>query len=333
VRRDPETRPVPRWRRLLKPLGFVLGLGLFAWCVSEADLAAAGRATPAEIVALVACTLLSVVANGSIFWLVVRPLARVPWLDVQIVNGVVNLLNYAPVRLGLVTRIAHHRRVDGLGYGTMAAWYAGVAAVLMLVLAVFLGATLLRPQTDLAWFVLLGIGLVGGGAALAVAGRLLAGTGRLRGAERVVSHPGVVAGSILLRLLDMAAAALRLHLAFGVLDIELSVRDVVYLVLVAMLTNLSPAGSLGFREFALTRLGEHLTDPQLVESLAAAALVDRAAEAIVFIPMGALGLAWMGWRWSRPDVRGAGPGEAETDDEKPREDRAGLAFDLVDRQE
>ena len=91
-------------RLIMQVLGFVVGLGLLGWiivrAVEEGGWRRLADAPPAAVVALFACTVISVIFNGSIFWITVRPMQRVGWFDMLRLNVVANTLNYAPVRLG-----------------------------------------------------------------------------------------------------------------------------------------------------------------------------------------------------------------------------------------
>ncbi len=298
---DEAPLPDSRGRLGLKIAGFVLGLALLAWIIYDAiakqQFAGLANASPWQYAALLACTLVSVIANGGIFWAIIRPVARIPLWDIQCVNAAVNLLNYAPIRLGLLTRIAHHRRVDGLPYSILLGWYAALAGLMFMTLGCVLAATLIRPQVD-AWWLGALVALLAAGCSLSVwvgSHRLLAG--RWQGASKMIAVPRAVALAVTFRLVDMAAYGGRLYLAIAILGVDLSPRDAVYLTIISMVSTLAPIGSVGFREFAIAKIGPLLTDPTLSAHLDAAVLLDRAGEVAIFIPLGILALIWMTRRW------------------------------------
>ncbi len=305
---DPEapnqtpTRPM-RGRLTLKIIGFVVGLGLLAWIIYDAiatqQFDGLSNASPWQYVALLGCTLISVAANGGIFWAIIRPIAPIRLWDVQCVNAAVNLLNYLPIRLGMLTRIAHHRRVDALPYTILLGWYAALAGLMFMTLGCVLAATLLRPQVDGWWIGILALLLVAGCAASVWVGshRLLAG--RWRGASRMIAVPRAVALAVALRLVDMAAYGGRLYLAIAILGLPVSPRDAVALTVLSMVSTLAPIGSVGFREFAIAKIGPMLTDATLSSHIDAAVLLDRAGEVVVFIPLGVAALWWMVRAWRR----------------------------------
>lgn len=292
-----------RGRLALKIIGFVVGLALLVWIIYDAitkqQFASLAKASWWQYAALLGCTLISAIANGGIFWAIIRPIAPVKWWDVQCVNAAVNLLNYAPIRLGVLTRIAHHRRIDHLPYSILLGWYAALAGLMFMTLGCVLAATLARPQVDAWWLAILAGLLIMGCAASVYVGshRLLAG--RWQGASKMIAVPRAVALAVVLRLVDMAAYGGRLYLAIAILGVPVSPRDAVYLTIISMVSTLAPIGSVGFREFAIAKIGPMLTDASLSSHIDAAVLLDRASEVVVFIPLGMAALWWMARAWRR----------------------------------
>lgn len=322
------------WRLTLQIVGFIVGLGLLAWCIlrarDQSDLARLGEVSPGAIAALVACTLVSVVANGAIFWSIIQPVSRLRFLDVQLVNCVVNLLNYAPVRLGVLTRLAHHRRVDRLDYLTLVAWYASVALIVLMMMACLVAstmlATMLRGGVDLVWGVIFAAMLLAGSACLVWISSHHVLARYLRGTQRLMNHRGYLTLTMTLRIIDMVAYSGRLYLAFGILGITLPLSDLIYLAIISMLAGITPVGNLGFRDWAVAFFAPLLISPELameagnLEELRwAAVLVDRAAEAVVFIPLGIIGLIWMYFTWSKASKidarRGQGASSSSASDQ------------------
>lgn len=293
-------------RTVVQLIGFVVGMGLLGWCIKSAvgsgDLSRLSSASTFQVSMLIGCTLVSVIANGAIFWVIIRPVVNIPFTDIQFVNCVVNLANYLPFRFGMITRIAHHRRVDHVSYFLLAAWYAAVMAMLMLVVVAILGATFVRPAADVWWFVsLVSIHMVGMLILCYVVSHHKLTT-RLRGAERMLNHPSALIGAVILRLIDLAAYGGRLYFSLSIIGIGISFRDWLYLTLISIVSSLSPLGSLGFREFAISYLGPYLTSSQLHgeglrDQLSAVVVIDRSAEMMVFIPLGLLSVLWMLHRW------------------------------------
>ncbi|MCL4198042.1 MAG: YbhN family protein [Phycisphaerales bacterium] len=293
--------PGMRSRLLLKIVGFILGLGLLAWviqrAVSRQQFSGLTEAAWWQFALLLLCTVVSVLANGAIFWTIIRPAAPLGFWPIQAVNAAVSLVNYSPVRIGVALRFVHHRRVDDLPYPLLLAWYACFALLMFMTLGCVLGATLLRPAVDAWWGAALLALLAAGGAAAVWAGshRLL--ESRWRGASQILAAPGAVGGAILLRLVDMIAYGGRLYIAITILGTTVTPRDAVVLTVLSMVSSLSPVGSVGLREFAVAWLGPMLADASLAQHIDAAVLVDRAAEVLIVAPAGALGLLWIARAW------------------------------------
>lgn len=290
-------------RIALNVAGFAIGVGLITWCVIRAMrvdvMGSLQGASTTHLVMLIVCTVVSVLTNGTLFWTMIQPVQRIPFWDVQLINGVVNLFNYAPVRLGMITRIAHHRRVDRMDYRFLVAWYAGVAAILLMVLCAIVVATIVRPDVDLWWGVALVVLLTIGTCIIWFVASHDHLTTRLKGAEKVLSHPDRLIQGVILRLVDMLAFGGRLYLACLILGIDLAPRDIVYLTIISMIAALAPLVTFGLREWAVAFFGPFLTDTTLVDEYYAAVLVDRAAEVVVFVPFGILAVIWMVRRWRR----------------------------------
>ena len=69
----------------------------------------------------------------------------------QGVNFTSGLLNYAPVRIGMLSRFVYHLRVDRMPLLLLFAWFGTVAIAMMAVMGAALGATLLHPRLDAIW--------------------------------------------------------------------------------------------------------------------------------------------------------------------------------------
>ncbi len=296
----------PLWKMMLQSLAFVIGIGLLYWVIHRAvsgnELSRLQDASAFQLCMLIVCTLVSVVANGAIFWILIRPAARIPMLDIQLVNCVVNLINYLPVRMGIVTRIVHHRKVDHLPYLTMIAWYAAIATVTFMVFGAVLVSTMLRPVVDWWWLAILCVVLLVGVLMLSIVTSHRLFEKRLRGAESILNHRGYLIGAVVFRLVDSFAYGGRLYFALTITGLSVSFRDWMYLTIISMMSGMLPAGSFGFREAAIAYLGQHVTsieseDGALLDQLAAAAVFDRGSEVLVFVPLGILCLIWMLRKW------------------------------------
>ncbi len=278
-------------------IGFIVGIGLLAWLVTVAvrdgDWSRVAEADGMLIFGLLACTLLSAVLNGATFWITSRPVQRLGFLELQGVNLVASMLNYAPIRLGMVSRFVWHMRVDRMRLLDVMAWIAAVAVLILFGLVVVLCATAISPEVDGLWFVLLLAGWAVVAALIRWPARWSVVRRHGRGFERMLDDPVVRWGGLALRLLDVLTFAGRIGCALAILGLELSPGQIIVLGGVAMMSNLIPIGRLGVREFAVAwtaaRLGSSSTADVPWEQLA---LLESAGEVLVYLPLGICASIW-----------------------------------------
>lgn len=301
---DNDARALYSPRKLiLQTIFWLIGVGLLIWIIYRAietgDWSKIAHADPALLALLIGCTLLSTLFNGVTFWITIRPQRNVGFWNMQWLNVVCNMLNYAPIRAGAIARVLYHLRVDGLGLLQIGAWFAVVAYVLVLGVFSCLIATFIHDQLDWVWLALVIGQMIAGCVALqaAVAHPLIVKHGR--GIERLVrDHPGLW-GAAALRLLDIGAFTGRMAAALLILDIHLPLTSVIVLAIVALAAGLMPFGRVGFREFCVAIVGSRLGAFADAEDIPweQLALVESAGEAIVFIPLGMVLLLWYRTRW------------------------------------
>jgi len=299
------TQPLRRRGRVVQIAGFCVGIALLVWCIHAAlkPEAAEGwqrlfAASPAALIGLLACSLVSAAVNGAMFWISIRPARKVRLRDMQILNVTASMLNYAPVRLGAMARIVYHVRVDQIPLRVVGAWFILLAGIVLVAAIPAAGLLLFRPNVD-ALFLLLSVsGAMLGIFAARFALLALLGVGWI---GRVASDSAAIIRSLwalpaatALRLLDFAAYGTRLWIAIGVLGLTLSPADAALLAVVALVTGLIPFGRLGFREFCVAIAAQQLavSSEQIESSMAQLALIDSAAEMLVLLPLGAIGLFW-----------------------------------------
>lgn len=299
-------------RIIVQSLGFLVGAGLLAWCVyvavKQGDWSRLSNAHPLPIALLIASSIVSQLVNSTTFWVTIHPVRRLTWRDLMMLNMLANLLNYAPLRLGALTRVAYHMRVDRLPLMTVGAWFACIGWSLALGVGAAAAATAIRPQLDVLWFLL----LLAQVALFGAMTRVLAGykiVGQLGyGAQPMLTSPLSLWGALALRVIDIGAFVGRMAAAMMILGISLPAPHVVLLALVAMIAALIPFGRLGFREMAVTfaamRLSAIGLDASELESFTAdtglwaqLALIESAGEAIVAIPAGLAAVPWFRKRW------------------------------------
>ncbi|MFK7961757.1 MAG: hypothetical protein AB8G96_14680, partial [Phycisphaerales bacterium] len=285
----------------------MVGLALLAWCVAGAigdegareGWRALGRAHPGLIAALLACTAASAAVNGLVFFVTGRPLTELRAIDLQRLNLVANLLNYAPVRLGLAARVAWHMTVDRLSLLQIGGWFAVIGVVLVVGTGAAFGATLLVPSIGGLWVGLFFGQIIAGLLAFRFAGaRLLARHGR--GVERILQDPAAIWIAGGLRVVDLAVYWARMAIAATILELQLSPSALLILAIVAFTSSLVPFGRVGFREFAVAAAGGWIgMEAAGVEaSMKQLALLDSAGEVGFYLVAGAVCLPWYRRRWT-----------------------------------
>lgn len=297
-------------RRLLGQVAFFLvGLGLLGACVwyafrgDEAGdaLDRLRHASPLLILAMLGCTLVSLLINGTTFWVFIRPVQPLRWRDLQILNIVANALNYAPIRLGLIARIAYHLRVDRMPVLRVGAWFGAMAMVMLMVTGVIMAATFIRPALDWMWIGLIVAGIVVGALSTQWVARAPLLARRVPGVDAMLGRSDVLWAGIGLRMLDLSAYIGRAAAAAAIVGLPLGgFDDAIILGLVAFLAGLVPS-RIGFREAGVALAAAQLaTDVESLErTVALFALVESAGEAILYLPGGSVGLAWFRGRWRR----------------------------------
>jgi hypothetical protein len=297
---------------LVQVLGFLIGIALLGWCISIAvrggDWSKIAHASPLLVVGLIVCTLTSFLANGAMFWLVIRPIQHVGFWHMQWLNFVTGILNYAPIRAGLIARVAYHLRVDRMSLLRVGAWLAALAYTLALTLGACIAGTIVWPHLDLIWIAIVGGQLLlGGWLTWAIMGHPLV-TRFGRGMDQMLRRPGCLWGAIGLRLVDIGAFVGRMACAAAILDLDLAPTDILLLGFAALALSLNPLGRTGFREMAVAfvasrLIGGDLSSAEVDSSMAQLALVESAGEALVAIPAGAACLLWYRRRWRQAGAR------------------------------
>jgi len=298
--------------KLFLQLGFfAVGIALLVWVIAGAveteGLWERIVANKMLVAALLGCTAVSAALNGLSFWVTVRPICRIPVWDLQRINLVANMLNYAPLRLGAIARVYYHVRVDRLTLLQIGAWFSLIGYLLLLALGACLVATLVRFQVDWIWGLLVAAQMLAGILAIRLFGRVPLVARHGRGFDRMVKDRFTLWTAVGLRIADMLVYVTRMGLAAAILGIGLSAPQIVVLAVVALSVSLMPVGRVGFREAAVAVVagGLSLSGADIDANMKQLALVESAGEALVYIPLGILALPWL-WQRLRS---GATPGD------------------------
>lgn len=295
--REPLFRPL---KFSVQLVGFAGGAALIAWCAwiafTKADWSVLETADRGLVTLIAACSLVSMLCNGAIFWLAGRPLAPMGAFEMQGVNSCASVLNYAPVRLGAIVRIGYAVRISGMKVGAMAAWFtfigAGVAGIAILGAAsAWLVPGGLLP-TILAWIAAVSISM----AMLKHLAHRVSWS-RIRSLRATIDDPASLWGTGAFRMLDQVAWTGRMWAAASLIGLSLEPTQAILLATVAILVSLNPLGRFGYREAAVAWLASTLAtgelDPSGIEAaFFQLAIIESIGEAIVLIPLGSIGSVW-----------------------------------------
>ena len=294
-----------RTRRRIGPfLGAVCGAALFGvacWAVFsqratlQSSFTAIGEAHPLWIVLLLALPLANVFFTSATFGVLTNRYGKVPLWEMNLLMLSAGLLNYLPLRPGLVGRVAYHRQVHGIRATDSAKVVLisigcssiGLAGVLVGAMGV---AGLGLRGTPFAW----PLAIAPGAACLVVGGILRAGGGHEKWWRFLVA-----AGW---RTGDMLVWTARYWLVFFLVGQTVTWFEAALLTVVSQAAMMVPlfGNGLGLREWAIGasvggivhRPSDGIDSGSDLMDMAApgltADLVNRAAELIVLAPLGAV---------------------------------------------
>lgn len=255
------------------------------YALAGVDVAVIGKAPGWMFASLAGLVLVNLLLTAGLFWSVTRSFAAKPAVGVGTMTALIavsGVLNYIPVvRAGLWGRAAYLKKYHGLAVRDSVVVLGVVFGLAVAVLGTVSLVLLVSPEGVKAWAC--------GGALLvqpAIGPRVWGKALRRPTAGAWMWVP--------LRSLDLAAAAGRLWLAFGVVGVELTWADAALLAsanLIVKLVGLTPNG-LGVSEWVVAALSAAMM-PIEAATAAAAALVDRTAEVVVMLAAGALGALWL----------------------------------------
>ncbi len=297
-----------RWRqtRWFRLAGFIAGTALVVLAIVAAlsqDPQAMQRSLEALrdhpwwfVVLFIALPLLNWLSISASIWFLLSRFGKLGMGETCGLVGMAWLLNYLPMRPGMVGRVAYHKAVNGIPVRKTGqtllegAVITAVASGIML-----LGALLLRGFTPLvAWLVLVGGPTAVGGICAAAFWH-----------SKPVTARYLASGA--LRVIDMAIWAGRYALAFEIVGTPVDLSAALVLAVASQIAMLVPfAGNgLGLREWLIGALAAGLPaamlgggDAALSDGLTADVL-NRVVEVLVAVPLGLACLALIARRLRR----------------------------------
>lgn len=316
------------WKTGLQIVGFVIGLALLAWCVMQAfspenqkQLATLRSASWPLVAALFAINVLIVLSAGMNFYLALRPVRKINFLDLHATNAIAILLAYAPFKLSMVFRVLVHHRRDRLPLALIAAWFACVTLAMLAAFGPLVVASVTGQGIDARWFAVAAAGAVFAWLCLWQAARFFSGE---RGMQRIhglaratgiaaaerfaasklvhnlhdglgmLNKPERVASLIGMRLLDMVIQATRFYIAAKLLGVEMTWESAVLIASTHFIIGvISPSGMMGTREAGAAGLASYLHVADMSQAAAVGVLI-LATEAIVNVTLAMIGVLRLG---------------------------------------
>ncbi len=306
-----------RGKAIVQVLGFLVGLALVAWVVQGAIAAAndptrsglleclraAWSTRPWLVVGIAATTLASMVIDGALFWLVLLPVRRLAFMEIQWLTYAAALSNLFPVRLGVPVRYAYHMRANRLTFWQCTAWFVAVTLVILSALGAVVVATALDGHPDARWGLIVLVVLALAGFALRWTVTIGPIRARLHGWDRMLTTPRTYWAGALLRVVEVLLWIVRMWCAAEILELGMDFATVTILGVAAIAVMLNPLGRIGFREATTVLVASWLAgrgvDLAHVDGgFQQLAILESFGEMLTTIPVGIVALP-MVLRWYR----------------------------------
>ncbi len=282
--RDPSYRG--QAKRVARWVGFAMGLALVGGAVVsvvrnapavEHLRSAVGNPDWTVAGVAIAAAVANIAASGGLFFALVRRHGRIALFEMQQLIAVSALLNFAPLRPGLVGRVAYQRIVCGITVRRSALAIGEAAGVCVATICwLFLCAI------TAAWWDQRTLGAVMAGAPL------------LGGLVMMMSSDPwwrSYAEAVFWRWLDLVAWAVRYWCVFHLVGVDLPPESAAIAACVGGVANLVPfvGNGLGVREWAIGLAGPALA--VWPEDLGLAAdLVNRGIDLVTVVPIGLMAI-------------------------------------------
>lgn len=310
--RNPASPSKTLGKRARGLIGFLVGLTLFAaavWAISsdEHDLELSWAAARDAHWTLVAAVIVLPVINWLLISLSFRFLqsryAPVGFGEMSALIASAWLLNYLPLKPGMIGRLAYHKHVNGIRYADSARVILVSVTLSGLSIGVLVGIALLvrfsGPAWGWAWCLPVPV-------ALALAAIALRNRGLWWWR---------VAAAGLMRYLDMMVWIGRYAASFALIGSPLDFQTALLVAAVSQVALMIPisGNGLGIREWGVRAV----TSPAGL----LADVVNRAAELVVSLPIGVVGTIWATRRLTR--LKNSRPARGRRDASEPEQEPSG----------
>ena len=302
-------------RAALQVAGFAFGSALVLWVVKGAlevaadpsrtgivdAVRAAWQSRPLLVVGLAATTLLSLVIDGALFWLVLLPVRRLGFMEIQWLTMVTATSNFFPVRLGIPVRYSYALLANRMPFAEATAWFVAVTLVILVSLGAITVATAAFPSPGAGWIALVVAGIGAGWFAFRHAAALGPVARRLGPWLPMVTTPWTYWAGTLIRVAEVFLWIVRMWCAAEILGLGLDFATVTVLGVASIAVMLNPLGRLGFREATTVIVANWMAGGGLDVAHADAgfrqlALLESLGEMLTTIPVGIASIPFLvGW--------------------------------------
>ncbi len=294
--------PTPR-SRTRRAAGFVVSIALLALAVGVVAMRRDeilgsldhARNAPLWMLALsVALPPLNLLLIGSSLWFITIRYGRVGYTEMVSLVTSAWLLNFLPMKPGLMGRIAYHKRVNNIRVRDSARALAESVAMSVVSTGLLLGVALLLLGANSPWMVVTGVGAPG----------LIILLLSVFFAARSVNL-GRLGAAMLLRYLDILVWIARYALLFELLGSPLTLGDTVLVTAASQLAQLVPfvGNGLGVREWGVGIAGAASGATQAISLTAD--LLNRVSELVLAVPIALWATARVARRLSKRSAQPA----------------------------
>jgi len=304
-------------RMAAQAVGFAVGIALVAWVVKGAidaandpsragileSVRAAWESRPWLVAGIALTTVLSLVIDGALFWLILLPVRRLGFMEIQWLTFVTATSNFFPVRLGIPVRYAYAMLANRMGFLEATAWFVALTLVILVSLGAVVAATAAVPVPGVAWALLVLVALAAGGWILQRAAGLGPVRTRMGDWTPMLTTPRTYWAGALLRVAEVLLWVVRMWCAAEILGLGLSFATVTVLGVASIAVMLNPVGRIGFREATTVVVANWMAGGGLDVAHADAgfkqlALLESLGEMATTIPMGIVAAPFLA-RWYR----------------------------------
>lgn len=272
----------PAGKKVARLVGFIVGVILVVTAIiaivrSAPTLdqlrIAVSKPNPWLIITAALATLASIIGGGGMFYALVRAFGRITFFEMCKLIAASSVLNYLPMRPGLVGRVVHQEVVNGIPIRRSV--YSIIEA------AVICAITILWLAAAIAMMHWTSQRIVG---AMIVALPILSALAYAM-PERMPMRRFLEA--IFWRWIDLLAWTLRYAMVFAMLGVDLPIESAATAACIAGAANMIPflGNGLGVREWAIGLAGPALASWTTDTGLAVE-LVNRCFDLVVVVPIG-----------------------------------------------